>query len=119
MHNEDSISSFRNQLSRFREIAESLKLDSDTGAKPSDALSFAEWLMLCPSESSAIAHMQRDQKGAIAFLEIARILDEEFATRNAKPLNAPHPDQTPYYIVSSGVVEWLNSRKDYFPDMWQ
>ena len=63
--------------------------------------------------------MQRDQKGAIAFLQIAEVLAYEFGIENARVSSLPPPNQTPFYVLASAVQEWLNSRKRLYPEMWQ
>jgi hypothetical protein len=107
------------QISRLWEILTKLGMDEVSDLKLSEALSFAETLVLCPSESSVSSHMQRDQRAIQSFLRISEVVANDIGTGNTKFVNPPGPEQTPFYLVASSVQEWLLSRKTLFPELWQ
>jgi hypothetical protein len=58
---------FSRQLQRFRELFFGQCMSTPLGSKiasPSAVLSFAEDLMLCPTEEAALTRMQRDREAA-------------------------------------------------------
>jgi hypothetical protein len=94
---EESRKAFLDQNRKLRTLIDTATSIRGTGfgptiAKPSVVLSFAEDLMLCPTEESALIRMQRDPEAARGFQIIAGDVASEVGKRRV-PISVPTGDR--------------------------
>src|SRR5690348_6904089 len=87
-------------LARFNEVKE-------VSNSTSEALSFAETLILCPTQEATRASIRRELPRALSFVLAIRDLQRQLQTKAfALPSEAPEY-QTCYYLLASTVQEYL------------
>ena len=110
---------FRTQLQRLSNIAENIPRQAAATSKPSDALAFAESLLLCLTDDGAKSQMQLDHKGAVAFFQIANFLEKEYGERGIPTVEQPLKDAGPFFVATSCVQDYLHSLKRAVGDDWR
>ena len=112
---------FRRQHRRFRELYTILSHPKAVGPKiaaPSSVLSFAEALLLCPTEDAVLARMQRDQEGARGYYIVANDVAALDATGRAVFAIPPTPCETPFGLLSEIVIVWSKTSLEKHADSW-
>jgi hypothetical protein len=111
------LAAFQSQLSRYGQIAKAEGLDSGSRGLPSDALSFAESLLLCPTEDAAIKQMRQGPKEARTFLQVAMIVDDVRPNIEIAIAEPNLTTTTPFFVLACGVQEYLQWLKSQVPDI--
>ena len=75
--------------------------------QPASALTFAETLLLCPTEDAVRSHMQRDPAGAMSFRTASVIVAREIETGNVSIEGYETGPNTPFYLLALLVHQWL------------
>jgi hypothetical protein len=87
-------------VARFNEVKE-------VSNSTSKALSFAETLILCPTQEATRASIRRELEAALSFVLAIQNLQRHLQSRAfALPAEAPEY-QTCYYLLASTVQEYL------------
>jgi hypothetical protein len=97
---------FARQLREFRELFYQAMKEGPLGPKlasPKTVLSFAEDLMLCPTEDAAKALLQRDREGARGVYAIAGDAVRSGDAKRAQALIRTGPNQTPFFVLAAVV----------------
>jgi hypothetical protein len=118
MNDSKLVELFHTQLSSFEALLEAEKIVADDSALPSDALSFAEFLLLCPTEDAAKLQMQRDHKGATGFLSIVYSLETEWPKIGISIVAETPTHAAPFFVLASFVQEYLEKMKQQSSDDW-
>jgi hypothetical protein len=82
------------------------------------ALAFAEALILCPTLESVQVRMRQDLEGARSFLTVADKVVSLTETGGSEPLEERMKKSTPFYLLTSVVLEQLEMSKSTHPDLW-
>ena len=89
--------------------------NGDYAPRLSDARRFAETLILCGDEASAIRQMQQDREGTLALLDLAR---RERAVTDMERLSTDHLGTPPYslfYPFCSWMIAAIERRTKEAP----
>lgn len=116
-----SDAAFGNQLQKFRKLFFGHCMKSPLGetlALPSAVLVFAEGLMLCPTEESALTHMQRDREGARGCYSIAGDVASEAYAGRAHILIPKGREETPFALLGQVVCLVVQATIDRHGDKW-
>jgi len=89
-----------------------------TIASPKTVLSFAEELMLCPSEESAITRMRRDLEAARGVYIVAGDVASAADIGHAQILIPTGPNETPFCLLAAVVCERAQVAIDKYGDSW-
>ena len=119
MTHEEFLTTYHNQLTELLEIGAELKVIRDSQGLPSDALSFAEALMMCPTRQSAIKQMRRDQAAARSFLDIAVFQERHIAAIRTSDAVTRLKGTTPFFVVATSMQEYLSHLKKCAPEKWK
>ncbi len=119
MNSQEAFARFQNELSHLSVIALDVKIASDVAGKPSDALCFAEAILMCPTEDAAKLQMRQNQKGAVAFFQIADFVVSEFGKLDIPTSRASLKDVGPFFVIGSCVQDYLNFLKRKVGDEWK
>lgn len=119
MTRQELLEAYRNQRGKLEAIAKSLDLHLDLPGPPSAALTFAESLLLCPSQHGAIEQMRRDRAGARAFLAIAKSLEPLMLEAGIASAGQTLKESTPFFVLGSAVQEYLRGLKQHNEDSWE
>lgn len=98
---------FDGQLRRFRELFFHQCMSTPLGprlALPSAVLSFAEALMLCPTEEAALTRMQRDREGARGAYIVAGDVGRAADIGRARILIPYRDDEAPFALLGHVVA---------------
>jgi len=107
MTREEFFEAFHSQLTELLEIGAELAVIRDSQGAPSDALSFAEDLLLCLTRQEAIEQMRRDQARARSFLDIAVFQEKHIDAMRTSVALKPLAETTKFYVVAAAVQEYL------------
>ncbi len=121
MNPETSQQVFVRQTRRFRELFFSQCMDSPLGstiAKPSDVLSFAEGLMICPTEESALVHMKRDREAARGCSIISGDVVSAAEIGRVKILMTVGQNETPFCLLACVVRLRCQTAIEKNEDAW-
>jgi len=109
----------RIQMRRLVQIARQLELHPP---RRTTALSiaevFAEWLILCPDEDSAIEKMRKDRSGAEAFLSVALCCILGIHAGAIVREKSASVISNPFYEIAELVLEFLRGYRTAHPDDW-
>jgi hypothetical protein len=119
MTREEFLTAFHNQLTELLEIGAELRVIRDSHGLPSDALAFAETLLLCPTRPAAIEQMRRDQAAARSFLDIAAFQEKHITDIQTSDALTHLTGTTPFYVAASAVLEYLSFLKKTAPNQWK
>ena len=87
--------------------------------RPATAQAFAEKLILCPTDTTAFALMQRDQEAAIAFVELFGVVLRQARSGAPKPRPEPHSETTPFYHAAAFVVDYCKAILEVDPASYE
>jgi hypothetical protein len=87
-------------------------------ARPKTVLSFAEDLMLCPTEESALSRIHRDREAARGFRVISGDLATAVGRGNATIAIPVHQDETPFCLVASVVRLRAQEALEEYQNAW-
>jgi hypothetical protein len=118
MDREEFLTTYHNQLTELLEIGAELKVIRDSQGLLSDALSFAEALLLCPTRQSAIEQMRRGPAAARSFLDIAVFQEKHIDDMRTSSAVTRLAEMTPYFVVASAMQEYLLHLKKCAPEKW-
>ena len=87
--------------------------------KPSDALAFAEWLLVCPTPDEAQARMQQGPSEARAFSVFADQISDAEGGKLSDELAADcHATHTQFFVLALCVKEKLERHRREQPQEW-
>jgi len=114
---------FRRQRDRFAEllqpvVAKDWQAASSKSPSHTISLSFAEDLLLCPSEDSARSCIEKDPAAARIFLISADRMDVAFAKLGLEFLSRRTDNDAPFFILGAAVKEYLEDVRANFPQLW-
>lgn len=112
---------FDDQLQRFRELFVGQCTRTPLGPKiapPSVVLSFAEDLMLCPTEESALVRMLRDREAARGCYIIAGDVGAAADAGRAQILIPVGSGETPFCLLGAVVRLRAQAAIDKHGDAW-
>jgi hypothetical protein len=118
---ETSEQAFSRQLRRFRELFWKQVMSTPVGptiAPPSVVLSFAEDLMLCPTEEAALVRMQRDREAARGCCTIAEGVNSAACIGRARILMPTSPTETPFCLLGAVVRLRAQMAIEKYGDHW-
>ena len=113
---------FHNQREEFCKMLKSeVAKDAMRLSAPSAkfAQDFAEKLILCPTKDAVLSCMQRDLEGARSFLIIADKVIDLTEKGGCEPLAARLQRSTPFYLLTTVVMEQLELSKHSNPNLWE
>lgn len=119
MNSQDVFAQFHNQIRDLAAIADSIPVRTDTAGRPSDALAFAETLLLCPTEDAAKSQMRRDQIGAASFFQIASYVEDKFGDLDIPTGKHNVTNSAPFFVVGSCVQDYLQWLKKSVVEDWK
>ncbi len=119
MTREEFLAAYHDQLGELLEIGAQLKVIRDSQGLPSDALSFAETLLLCPTRQSAIEQMRLDPAKARSFLDIAVYQEKNIEAIRTSDALTRLTGPTPFFVLGFAVQEYLLFLKRSVPDRWK
>jgi hypothetical protein len=112
---------FARQLQRFRELFFGQCMNTPLGPKiapPSAVLSFAEDLMLCPTEEAALTRMQRDREAARGCYITANDVDAAAGAGRAQILIPVGSAETPFCLLGEVVRLRAQAAIEKYKDHW-
>jgi hypothetical protein len=87
-------------------------------ASPKTVLSFAENLILCPTEDAVIALLQRDREAARGAYAVAGDAHSAVCTGRAQVLIQPARGQTPFFLLAVIVRDYAKTILEKYGDVW-
>lgn len=117
---EASQQAFSRQLRRFQELYrnEVLVPLGSTLASPKAVLTFAEELMLCPTEDAVIIRLQRDREAARGVYVIAGDVASAACVGRARILIPFGPNETPFCLLAAVVCVRAQLAIEKHGDSW-
>jgi hypothetical protein len=118
---ESSEIAFVRQLQRFRELFFGQCMNTPLGptiAPPKTVLSFAEDLMLCPTEEAALVRMQRDREAARGCYIIAGDVASAACVGRALILIPVGQNETPFCLLGAVVLLRTQTAIEKSGDHW-
>ena len=109
---------WRESLARLREIAARAGVSEKRGRLP-PALTFAEGLILCPTDDAARALLQRDREAAASFLDVASAVAAMLDRGEIGWLQCDAPELCPFFHPAVMVQEFLESLQAECPESWE
>ena len=88
----------------------------DRYAKLSSVRSFAEALLLCPSEEAAQSLIARDRPGAAGFCSFGLRCLEAMRLGWLERLKPPLPDTGPFYESAALILDYVDGYQKQYPD---
>jgi len=122
MNTQDIWKAFHDQREEFCRLHEAeVKRDWNglTAPLAKQALGFAESLILCPTIESVQARMRQDLEGSRSFLVVADNVLSLTEKGGTEPLEARLKKSTPFYLLTSVVLEQLKGSKTTQPHLWK
>ena len=119
MTHEEFLAAFHNQLTELLKIGAELKVTRDSQGLPSDALSYAEMLSLCPDHQAAVSQMKKDPASARSFLDIAAFQEKHLTDIPTSSAVTHLQGTTPYFVLASAMQEYLLYVKKVAPEKWK
>lgn len=106
---------WNNEYRRFQSLATTAGLQPDPRGSLPDARAFAEDLVLCPSESRAVALLEANRAAAFTFLDLAMHYDEQLQKGTIRVTDEPAEGSLPFFVLAGAVLEFLKGLEKRYP----